>query len=99
MTEWNENLTPWKEMKPSNKGGKGSVETYDTLENIVWQSRTAPPTDYENALGDALENVMADGTHDLAGIVKGLTARGIKAKDGRPFTEDTFKEELKRLAG
>lgn len=99
MTEWNENLTPWREMKPSNKGGKGSIESYDPMENIVWQSRTAPPTDYEDALGDALENVMGDGTHDLAGIVKGLAEHGVRARNGSEFTEETFKEELKRLAG
>jgi Recombinase-like helix-turn-helix domain len=98
MTEWNENLTPWKEMQPSNKGGKGNIETYGQLTNIVWQSRSAPPTDYENSLGDALEDVMADGTHDLPGIIKGLTERGVKARDGKAFDENSFKAELKRLA-
>lgn len=98
MTEWNENLTPWREQAPSNKGGKGSVETYDRMENVVWQTRSAPPTDYENTLGDALEDIMSDGTHDLAGIVAGLAQRRIKAQDGSEFTEESFKEELKRLA-
>ena len=98
MTEWNENLTPWREQKPSNKGGKGSIESYDKLENIVWQNRQASPTDYENALGDALEDVMSDGTHSLEGIVAGLSKHRVKMQDGSEFTEKNFKEELKRLA-
>ena len=98
MTEWNENLTPWREQKPSNKGGQGGIESYDKLENIVWQNRSAPPTEYENALGDALEDIMSDGTHDLPGIVAGLAQRRVKAQDGSEFTEESFKGELRRLA-
>ena len=99
MTEWNENLTPWKERKPSNKGGKGSIENLADVTNIVWQSRIAPPTDYENSLGDALEEIMADGTHDLAGIVAGLNKRHVRTRDGATFTEGNFQSELARVAG
>ena len=98
MTEWNENLTRWREQKPSNKGGQGGIETYDKLENVVWQSRSAPPTEYEDALADALEDIMSDGTHDLAGIAAGLAKHRVKAQDGKAFTEDSLKEEFKRLS-
>lgn len=98
MTEWNENLTPRREKKPSNKGGQGSIESLDKIENIIWQSRSAAPSEYENALGDALEDVMADGTHDIEGIVAGLSTRRVKAQDGSEFTVESFKEQLRRLA-
>jgi len=97
MTEWNENLTPWKSPKPSNQGGAGAIETYDTIEHVVWQNRTAAPTEYEDGLGDALELVLAE-THELAGIVEGLNALGIRTPAGDLFTEETLKAEFARLA-
>jgi len=97
MTEWNENLTPWKAPAPSNQGGVGAIETYDHIENMIWQTRSAPATEYENRLGDALEQVLAN-THKLDEIVAGLTELGIRAPDGEPFTEESFKAELAKLA-
>lgn len=97
MTEWNENLTPWKSPKPSNKGGVGAVETYDNIEHVIWQNRTAPPTEYEDGLGDALEQVLAE-THELPGIVAGLNELGMRMPSGAKFTEESLKAEFARLA-
>ena len=72
-------------------------ETVDNIENIVWQSRAAPPSDYENALGDALENLFRDKIHDLPGIVAGLNEAGIHGPDGRYWTEASFQAEMARL--
>lgn len=97
MTEWNENLTPWKVPTPSNKGGAGAIETYDKIEHVIWQSRSRAPSEYENQLGDALEQVLAN-THELAEIVAGLNELGIRAPDGTPFTKESFKAEIANLA-
>lgn len=96
MTEYNLALKPWKGVQPS-KGGAGNIETVDNIENIVWQSRAAPPSDYENALGDALENLFRDKIHDLPGIVAGLNEAGIHGPDGRYWTEASFQAEMARL--
>jgi len=97
MTEWNENLTPWKSPKPTNRGGAGTIESYESIENIVWQTRIKPPTDYENSLADALEQILM-GTHELPEIVNQLNNLGIRSPSGEPFTEESFKAELARLA-
>jgi hypothetical protein len=61
--------------------------------------QTAPEPPYSpeaTALGDELEAVMADGTHDLPGIVAALNAR---AGDGAtPWTPERLAAELAALA-
>ncbi len=61
------------------------------------QFRTAPPTDYENALGDALEAAFADGIDALEPLVARLNEAGVHAPDGAPWTPETFETEIKRL--
>ncbi len=58
--------------------------------------QTAPEPPYApdaTALADALEAVMADGTHDLAGIVAALNAR-----DGAAWTSASLAAKLAQLA-
>ncbi|GAC19070.1 recombinase-like helix-turn-helix domain-containing protein [Paraglaciecola arctica] len=97
MKDYNENLVPWQQINIVTEGGKGSIETYDNIEHMIWQTRSSSPTKYENNLGDALEIVLAE-THELPEIVLKLNDLGIFSRDGSPFTEESFKQELSRLA-
>jgi len=61
--------------------------------------QTAPEPPYApeaSAFADALEAVMADGTHDLPGITAALNAR--LAADATLWTPDTLAAEFARLA-
>ena len=61
--------------------------------------QTAPSTPYPAAatlLADELEAVMADGTHDLPGIVAALNAR--PAASANPWTPERLTAELAALA-
>ncbi len=97
MTEYNLALQPRQGSGRSNKGGAGSIETTDAITNIVWQTRFAPPTAHENALGDALERLFRDGVDELAAIVAGLNEAGVHGPDGRDWTEESFRAEMARL--
>jgi hypothetical protein len=66
--------------------------------NVAWQTRTRAPSGYDLALIQALETVMADGTHDLPGIVRGLNALGSRTEQGAAWTEVNFVAEMKRLS-
>ena len=68
-------------------------------ENTVWQTRLHAQTDYERRLADALEEILVEGTHDLAGIVAGLNGLGMRDEQNRAWTEESFKAEMKRLDG
>ncbi len=81
-------------MKPPQRG---RIEKPDEVENVVWQTRDSEPTDYENRLGDALEQVFASGAVELAQVVNKLNELQLPGPDGRPWTEASFQAEMRRL--
>jgi hypothetical protein len=93
----NPSLKPWESPCPNNVAGKGQIEEPGRMPNIVWQTRTAAPTDYENALGDALEVVFGQGAETAEEVVAGLNAQGLRGPGGLPWTVESFETELARL--
>ncbi len=61
------------------------------------QARTHEPTAYEMKLAGAIEEVFGSGRHDLTGLVEGLNDMGVLGPGGEPWTEDTFRDEIKQL--
>ena len=94
-------FNPYRAQQTSNSGGagKGRIEQPGGFENIVWQTRAAAPTDYENKLGDALVACFEEGIDALGPLVERLNAMGVAAPDGAPWTEATFEREMERLGG
>ncbi|MBZ0216395.1 MAG: hypothetical protein K8F25_07580 [Fimbriimonadaceae bacterium] len=95
--DYNPRLKPWSKPAPNKVAGKGVIENPDTVENIVWQTRHAPPSDYENQLGDALVAAFDQGVEDLEPLVAKLNEFGTLAPDGQPWTVATFEAEMARL--
>ena len=76
------------------QGARGSVER---LENVPWQTRAAPPTEFENRLGDALVAVFGRGVESLEGVVRELNQAGVRDPQGAPWTEASFQALLREL--
>ena len=95
--DYNPHLQTWKRSEPNKEAGKGSIEIPDEIENIVHQTRSASPSDYENQLGEALESIFGDGVTELADIVNCLNKRGVQAPRGQKWTERSFCAEMSRL--
>jgi hypothetical protein len=76
---------------------RGRIEKPDEVENVVWQTRDSEPTDYENRLGDALEQAFADGALELGEVVERLNKLKFPDPDGRPWTEASFQAEMRRF--
>ncbi|MEO1225999.1 MAG: recombinase-like helix-turn-helix domain-containing protein [Pseudomonadota bacterium] len=93
----NPHLKSWAAPTPNKIAGKGQVEIPAEAENIVWQTRAAPPSAYENALGDAIETAFGEGHYDLAPLVARINELGVMSPEGTPWTEDRFKTEMARL--
>lgn len=67
------------------------------LYNETHQSRSAPPTAYENLLGDAIERAYTQGIHDLDGLVAYLNQSGPSGPNGQPWTPQSYRQEMARL--
>lgn len=93
----NPNLGPWTWPVDIDPAGQKTLDKSNDIGNIVWQNRPAPPTDYENALGDALEKVFETGAVELADVIARLNELGIKSPQGTAWTEDSFARAMKKL--
>jgi len=94
---YNPHLQPWLAAQPNNVAGKGQIEVPGQLPNIIWQSRAALPSAYENALGDVLERVFADGAVSIDEVVAGLNAQAFRSAEGGQWTSASFEAEMARL--
>lgn len=64
------------------------------LDEFAHQTIDVPQTAYQTALADALEKIFATGTHDLPGVIGALNAANVKAPDGSPWTEQSFRAAM-----
>ena len=91
-------LKPWLAPQPNNVAGKGVIEQPGQTENMVWQTRKAEPTQYENDFGDALEQVFEAGATELHEVVAGLNRVGFRTPEGAQWSEERLAAELRLLA-
>jgi hypothetical protein len=92
-------LKPWIRPRPDDAAGKGAVERPDAVVNTVWQTRAAPPSEYENRLGDALVECFSAGIEELDALVARLNELDVQAPDGTAWTAASFEREMARLGG
>ena len=65
--------------------------------NATHQTRIAPPSAWEDQLGDAIEAAFAQGIHDLTGLVVEINHHGLTDPDGQAWTPSRFEAEMARL--
>lgn len=98
QSQYNPDLAPWEPISPNNVAGKGRVERPGHVANLVWQTRAAEPTAYENQLAGSLEAAFLGGAQTPADIVVVLNERGPRnAAGGEAWTEEAFLAEMRRL--
>ena len=88
-------------LRPTARTGeaaKGSIEKVDAIQNVVWQTRAAPPTEFESRLGDLLEQAFAAGIEELSPLVAKLNELGGRTPDGAAWTEASFQAYMRNFA-
>jgi Recombinase-like helix-turn-helix domain len=71
---------------------------YPEAANIVWQTREGVElTEFEIALGEALEAVFASEIYELDDIVDRFNQMDFRNREGETWTAESFEAELKRL--
>ena len=78
------------------KGAAGARGTVEKRENVAWQHRAEPQSEFENRLSDALVQIFSQGVESLPDVVRELN-RLVPDRSGRPWTEESFQAEMKRL--
>jgi hypothetical protein len=69
------------------------------MSDLFYQTRPDPPYPAEvSAFADQLEEIMADGTHDLEAIVAALNARGVVSGGHKSWTAETLSAYFAKLA-
>jgi hypothetical protein len=80
------------------KGTPATVELPDRVENLMWQTRPAPPSAAENALADALQAIFNDEIYELPRVLARLNETGVAPPAGAAsWTEENFRAEMRRL--
>ncbi|HTR09633.1 MAG TPA: recombinase-like helix-turn-helix domain-containing protein [Paraburkholderia sp.] len=95
---FNPYLKPWLAPQPNNMAGKGVIEQPGQCENMVWQTRKAEPTQYENDFGDALEKVFEAGAVELEEVAAGLNRVGFRTPEGAAWNAERLAAEFRLLA-
>lgn len=80
-----------------NKGGSAAIEQPHAIENIVWQTRAADLTAFEDELAEKLQAVFRNGVEALDAIVAELNRSGPRHPDGA-WTEQNYQSLMARLA-
>jgi hypothetical protein len=83
--------------RPSQGGGTGQIFRGGERDLIQWQTRPALPSEYEQSLADALEQIFAQKVYDLPEIVAALNRDGVRTPAGEVWTEANFQSTLREL--
>jgi len=96
---FNPHLAPPDDGSDPTKGGAESIERPGGLPNIVWQTRPAPLTAFEDAMAERLMAAFDHGAEDLPALADHLNAEGPAHPDGAAWDADRVAAMLAQLAG
>lgn len=94
--ELNPFLTP---AAAGSKGGGLFTEAPSAVENIIFQTRGASLTAFEDRLADQLMSAFSQGAVELAEVVETMNREGGLDDQGRAWTADSLEAVLKTLGG
>jgi len=97
VTDYNRYIEPYRKRQPNQTAGVGQIFESGERDLIVWQTRPAPPTEYEETLASTLEQIFAQRIYDLPDIVAALNREGIRTPGGEAWTEANFQATFREL--
>jgi len=97
VADFNPYIAAYRDPRPNQTAGVGQIFEGGARELIVWQTRAAPPTEYEEALASALEQIFTQRVYELPEIVAALNREGIRTPGGETWTEANFQSTFREL--
>ena len=95
--DFNPYLEAYQNAHPNKVAGAGQIFAGADRDLIVWQTRPAVPSEYEQTLTDALEQIFSQKIYDLPEIVTALNREGILTPAGEIWTERNFEQTFQQL--
>src|SRR5262249_2485530 len=95
--DFNPYLEAFQNARPKQVAGGGHIFAGADRDLIVWQTRPAVPSEYEQTLADALEQVFSQKIYDLPEVVAALNREGIRTPDDEAWTERNFEQAFQQL--
>lgn len=97
VADFNRYIEAYRNPQPNQSAGAGQIFEGAARELIVWQTRPAVPTDYEEMLASALEQMFSQRVYELPDIVAALNRDGIRTPGGEAWTEANFQSTFREL--
>lgn len=97
VQDFNPYLQAFRAVRRSDAAGKGQIYNAPERELIIWQTRPAPPTEFESSLAAALEQIFAQRIYELPDIVAALNRDGVRTRQGEAWTEQSFVATFREL--
>ena len=97
VQDFNPYLQAFRAARRSEAAGKGQIYNAPERELIIWQTRPAPPSEFELSLAAALEQIFAQRIYELPDIVAALNRDGPRTREGAAWTEANFVATFREL--
>lgn len=92
--DFNPALPESRQFTPPSEGGNGAIHKPGSYENLIWQTRSRVPENWELNLIAALETLFEQGIDTLPELVNGLNAARMHDQQGEPWSDSSFQAFL-----
>ena len=91
---FNPALPESRQFTPPAEGGNGNIHKPGDYHNLIWQTRSRVPENWELQLIATLETLFEQGAESLSQLVNGLNALKMYDQQGEPWSEASFQAFL-----
>lgn len=91
---FNPALPESRQFTPPAEGGNGNIHKPGDYHNLIWQTRSRVPENWELQLIATLETLFEQGADSLSQLVNGLNALKMHDQQGEPWSEASFQAFL-----
>lgn len=94
ILNFNPALPESRQFTPPAEGGSGNIHKPGDYHNLIWQTRSRVPENWELQLIATLETLFEQGAESLSELVNGLNALKMHDQQGEPWSEASFQAFL-----
>ncbi|MEO3990479.1 recombinase-like helix-turn-helix domain-containing protein [Pseudocitrobacter cyperus] len=92
--DFNPALPESRQFTPPAEGGNGNIHKPGDYQNLIWQTRSRVPENWELLLITALEELFEQGVETLPELVNGLNAIRMYDQQGQAWSDASFQAFL-----